>query len=94
METTYRLVVIGERGMYTSGDDAATPELARIAVGNLYRGRAHRLGVERIEWIVTPSICTATRGELRPEIARRTLVEAESAPGEWTIGTTAEQEVA
>jgi hypothetical protein len=81
MEISYRLLVIGQSGMYTYGDYAASPELAKLVPGALRRNRdgaSRRLGVERVEWV------RDSRGN---DNLHLTLVEAETVPGEWTIGT-------
>lgn len=80
--TTYRMIMIGARGMYTVGNTASTPELARLATGSLIRdahGGDKMLGIERSEWRVH-----ARTGDL--EVYLTVLVEAETAPGTWTIG--------
>jgi len=72
MEEMYRLVVIGTGGMYTYGDLAGSPDLARLAPGALTRG-ARRLGVERVTL------------DDEAKIVSRLLVEAEAAVGEWHL---------
>jgi hypothetical protein len=72
-ETTYRLVglIDGEFGR-----TAATPEMAKLAPGQL--NRAQRLGLERTEWV---------EQNFRPRANRSILIETEERPGEWTLGT-------
>ena len=74
MDTTYRLVVLGDRE--NVGQTAASSELAKLVPGDLERGN-QRLGIERTDWV-------DHFGKMR--IQRTILVEAEEAPGEWTIG--------
>ena len=80
MSIAYRLTVLGERGMYTHGDLAASPELARLAPGYLQRRASTRLGVEQVD------LGAALGDEERPEVLQRVLVEAEDHPGQWAIG--------
>lgn len=86
--TYYQLVVLGHDGMYTHGELAATPELAKIAVGNLirqpYKEEMRRLGIHRIERL--PGVWADSSGNQHPRMGKAVLVEAESHPGEWAIG--------
>ena len=79
MDTTYRLIAVGDNT--NVGQTAATPELAKLVPGNLYR-EGKRLGIERTEW---------TEHFEKPKIARTILIEAESRSGEWKIGPDADQ---
>lgn len=83
MDTTYRMVVLHASGMYTYGQTAASPELAKIATGHLLRetiqsNGPRRLGIERTDWT------TDDEGILHPH--RTVLVEVEPEPGTWDIG--------
>lgn len=75
-DTTYRLIVLGRDKV---GETALTPDLARLVPGSILSGIRHkcRLGIERTDWIDDAG---------RPKPVRSVLVDAESAPGEWTIG--------
>lgn len=75
MDTTYRLIVLGNREIV--GQTAASPELAKLAPGDLDRNRDQRLGIERTDWV-------DHFGKMR--VNRSILIEAEERPGEWTIG--------
>ena len=82
-EETYRLIVIGKTGMYTTGDHATTPALARLVPGCLVRTSCRettpsRLGVERVTWRHDRD------GE--PSVYRKILIDAEDVPGQWAIG--------
>jgi len=78
--TYYRLIVLGATGMYTYGDLAGSPELAKLAVGNLQR-RDRRLGVVALkEAGGTWSDCAHVRYE------NPVLIEAEEAAGDWAVG--------
>jgi hypothetical protein len=79
-EATYRLIVLGDRN--NVGQTALTPELARLVPGDLVRGN-QRLGMERTDWVDHFG---------KPKVARTVLVDAESAPAEWTIGVEPESE--
>ena len=70
-----RLIVLGDRN--NVGQTALTAELAKLVPGDLVRGD-QRLGMERTDWVDHFG---------KPKIVRTVLVDAESAPGEWTIGT-------
>lgn len=78
MDVTFQLVVLGKTGMYTYGNRAATRELAKLAKGNLIRQACdepmRRLGIERTDWEGTKAV-------------RTVLLDAETTPGEWTIGS-------
>ena len=85
MDTTYRLCIIGDYSPCRStGLTAATPELAKLVGGqHIIQSRGqNRLGVERCEW--RPNDAQWGAGK---HVDRLTLVEAESYPGEWTIGS-------
>ncbi len=84
MATYYRLTIIGRTGMYTQGDLAATPVLARVAVGALHRTTTDRLGIVEVREL--PGTWTDSAGHAHPRYAEPVLVEAETTPGEWTIG--------
>jgi hypothetical protein len=74
-DTTYRLIVLGS-DRANVGQTALTPELAKLVPGDLNRGN-QRLGMERTDWVDHFD---------KPKIIRSVLIEAESTPGEWTIG--------
>lgn len=73
INTTYRLIVLGDNG--NAGQTALTPQLAKLAPGNLIRHG--RLGLERTDW-----------GDHygKPKALRTVLVEAENQADEWAIG--------
>jgi hypothetical protein len=75
IETTYRLIVLGDRT--NVGQTALTPELAKLAPGDLIRGPDDRLGLERTDW---------AKDYGKPKNVRTVLIEAETSPGEWIIG--------
>ena len=56
--TTYRMAIIGRSGMYTYGDDAATPELARLVPGSMRPEHGDRIGVYCYHWEYSPDTCT------------------------------------
>ena len=75
VDTTYRLIALnGDRT--NVGQTALTPELAKLVPGDLVRG-GQRLGIERTDW--------AEQFD-KLKIIRSVLIDAESHPGEWTIG--------
>jgi hypothetical protein len=74
LDTTYRVIVIGDRNWL--GETASTPELAKLAAGEIDRSR--RLGLEQTDWV--PHF-----DKLKP--TRTVLIDAESHPGEWVLGT-------
>jgi hypothetical protein len=74
METTFRLVALGDRN--NVGQTAATPELARLVPGDLQRSEK-RLGIERTDWVEHFD---------KLKIHRTVLVDAEETPGQWVIG--------
>jgi hypothetical protein len=76
-QVTYRLIVLGEAN--NVGQTALTPELAKLVPGNLERGD-QRLGMERTDW---------DQHYGKPKVVRTVLIDAESTPGEWTIGANA-----
>jgi len=80
IDTTYRLIVLGDRN--NVGQTALTPELAKLVPGDLFRENC-RLGMERTDWADHLG---------KPKIVRTVLIDAESAPGEWAIGTGAPAE--
>lgn len=80
VETTFRLVALGERD--NVGQTALTSGLAKLVPGDLVRGN-NRLGMERTDWVDHFG---------KPKPARTVLIDAESAPGEWTIGVEPESE--
>jgi len=72
-DTTYRLVVLGDREIV--GQTAATPELAKLVPPKVRR--TVRLGLEQTDW-----------GEHygKPRAIRTVLIDAETSPGEWELG--------
>ena len=81
-DVTYRLIALGddEIGAGLVGQTALTPDLARLVPGGLSNPvvrKRHRLGIERTDW-------TGDSGKPKP--VRSILIDAESEPGEWTIG--------
>lgn len=80
-ETTFRLVVLGERD--NVGQTALTAALAKLVPGDLVRGDG-RLGMERTDWVDHFG---------KPKIVRTVLVDAEATPGEWTIGVHTQDEM-
>jgi hypothetical protein len=77
MEPTYKVVVIGSQQF---GKAAATPDLAKLAAGDLPRDK--RCGIEQTDW---------SEQHGRPLAYRTVLIEAESTPGEWQLGTEARE---
>lgn len=86
--TTYRLTVLGENGMYTYGERAATPELAKLAKGNLcrtpYKAATRRLAIEESHRL--PGLWTDSAGNQHERWSDSIVVEVEPEPGIWTIG--------
>ncbi len=73
METTFRLILLGDRTR--TGQTAATPELARLVPGDL--DRSERLGIEQTDW-------ADQFGKMKAQ--RSILIEAEDHPGQWRLG--------
>ena len=74
MDTTYRLVVLGDRERV--GQTALTPELAKLVPPDIDR-LTERLGIELTEWIDHFE---------RKKVVRTILIDAEPAAGDWIIG--------
>ncbi len=74
-EVTYRLVALNNPDI--AGRTASSIELARLVPGDVARCRSEKLGLERTDW-----------GEHygKPKVIRTVLIDAESHPGEWTLG--------
>ncbi len=74
-EVTYRLIVVNMPDV--TGRTASSPELAKLAPGDVLSFREHRIGLERTDW-----------GERhgKPHPIRTVLIEVENKPGEWTLG--------
>jgi hypothetical protein len=72
LDTTYRVVSLTDDW---TGKTAATPELAKLIAGDLYRGE--RLGMERTDWVDNFG---------KPKAHRSVLIDAEKDPGEWELG--------
>ena len=83
LTTTYRLIVLGRGGMYTYGDDACSPALARLVPGNLSLRPGERLVIQRRDY--DGSTWTDANGDSHLRVVRSVIVEAESAPGEWGV---------
>jgi hypothetical protein len=45
MNITYRLQILGRTGMYTFGDSATSPALAKLSPGNIIIKDGDRLGI-------------------------------------------------
>jgi len=75
-EATYRLILLSNSEIV--GRTAATRDLAMLAPGDLTSYRSERLGLEQSDWVEEYG---------KPKIRRTILIDAESAPGEWTLGT-------
>lgn len=75
MESTYRLVALGDRS--NVGQTAASVALAKLVPGELRRDK-NRLGIERTDWIEHFD---------KVRVHRTVLIEAENVAGEWVIGT-------
>lgn len=73
MDTTYRLVALADRTQ--TGGTAATPDLAKLAAGDL--DRSMRLGIEQTDWINNFD---------KMKAQRTILIDAENTPGEWLLG--------
>lgn len=69
----YYLGVIGRDGMYCSGERAATPELARIARGNLIPRKNDRLGVYGVRRL--PGFWSDSAGNRHERCSKPVLVE-------------------
>lgn len=83
-DVTFRLVCLAS-DCDLKGDTALTPDLARLVPGGLNNPEIRkntRLGIEHTDW--TSDRSAGFRSGPRP--ARNVLIEAESRPGEWTIG--------
>ena len=53
-ETTYRLLSLTRKGeMYSCGDEAATPELARLGLGSLAMRLDEPIVVEQCRWTLS-----------------------------------------
>lgn len=75
MDTTYRLISLTEQG--NVGMTASSRELAKMVPGDLTRFGNTRLAIERTDWVEKFD---------KMVVNRSVVVEAESAPNEWTIG--------
>ncbi len=73
-DTTYRLVDLSDTA--NVGKTASSPELAKLVPGDLRRS-GQRLGIEQTDW-------KDDFGKKRPY--RSVIVDAETSPGDWTIG--------
>ena len=73
MDVTYRVVNLQDREEV--GQTAATPELAKLAAGNL--SRLDRLALEQTDW---------TEEYGKPKVRRSVIVDAEREPREWELG--------
>jgi hypothetical protein len=69
--------------MYTYGDTAASPALAKLAPGNIIIKNSDRLGVQEATW---RSSINQRPGDSATVIDRLTLIEAEEFAGQWEIG--------
>ena len=76
METTYRLVVLGDQDGQNVGQDAATSDLAKQSPGSLDRVN-RRLAMERTDFYYDFN---------KKCIVSRVIMEAEDTPDEWQIG--------
>lgn len=81
MKKTYVLGILGESGMYTYGDSAATPDLARACIGNLIR-KDKTLCIKEIIYREDYASQSLTQ-------IHNTIIAVEPAPGTWIIGTDA-----
>ncbi len=79
MKTTYRISVLGRDGMYTYGETAVSPALAKLVPGNINIRTGDRLAVQEATWRL------AANGDGMC-IDRLTVVEAEDFAGQWEIG--------
>ena len=53
-ETTYRLLSLTSKGeMYSCGDEAATPELARLGLGSLAMRLDEPIVIEQCRWTIS-----------------------------------------
>ena len=84
MDRVYRLCVMGKHGMYTQGQNAATPELARQAVGTIICDRQAKLGIVSQERL--PGLWGDSAGNQHQRYADSVLVDVEPEPGTWEIG--------
>jgi hypothetical protein len=80
---TYALRIIGKTGMYTTGNWAASPELAKLDKGVLIASPSDRLGVVEREEL--PGTWSDSAGNRHKRYADAVLVAAETTPGEWAI---------
>ena len=83
MDTIYRIGVIGRSGMYCCGDNASSPELAKMNRGVMVVRAGDRLGVFARRRL--PGTWTDSCGMVHERYTDAVLVEAESVPREWGI---------
>lgn len=74
--STFRLVLLSSPEI--AGRTAASPTLARLIPGDLSNFRNERIGLEQTDWVEEYG---------KPKARRTILIEAESTPGEWVLGT-------
>ena len=83
LTTTYALKIIGRDGMYTYGDAAATPELAKISRGNLIARDTDRLCI--VARYTDGSVWTDSAGNSHIRVLSTVVVDAESTPRQWGV---------
>ncbi len=76
MDTTYRVIDLADRE--NVGQTAATPELAKLAAGHMWRSDKSRFALEQTEWI-------EEYGKSKPR--RSVIIEAEDSSDPWRVGT-------
>jgi len=80
---TYRLKIIGREGMYTSGDLAETPELAKLNKGVLRQDVRDRLAIVRSTY--DGSRWTDSGGNTHLRSLQDVVVDCELEPRTWAI---------
>ena len=75
MDTTYRVIDLA--GHQHTGQTAATPQLAKLAVGNLSRFEDSRFAVEQTDWADLDGT---------PRVRRSVIIEAEDPADPWKVG--------
>jgi hypothetical protein len=75
MDTTYRVIDLADRENVCQ--TAATPNLAKLAVGRMWRDPKSRFALEQTDW-----------GEEygKPKAHRSVVIEAEDSANPWKIG--------
>jgi hypothetical protein len=73
MNTTYRVIVLGDHNLNNVGKEAATPDMAKMACDNVDREN-HRLAIEQLDWYYDFN---------KKIIQSAFIIDVEDTPGSW-----------